>query len=181
MLACPVFTVAQPDEPVKKVDLRPHFEEGRTARYKFWTLRRLAQETSFGAKSRSFDTQFQVDGELTWKVRSVNADGTASCVMTIHWMTWDLTMPDGTVKSNDSRKGGGDTEPVHRVLVATAGVPLTFEVSADGTVDSVAGTDAIRTVAGEGVRVPEDLDFIESATDCDGGVMYIGMRAADFY
>src|SRR5690606_8158701 len=42
--------------------------------------------------------------------------------------------------------------------------PITCEVAADGTIQSVRGTDAMKRKAGD-VPIPDDLDFVESATD----------------
>lgn len=146
-------------------DLRPNFEAGRTTRYQIWTLRQTTTTMRVGPEKRTSDTSMQFDGEVTWTVQKVKADGSATCTMTLDWLTVTLTLPDGTVQHNDSRKGSGDTEAFHRLLRAMAGVPLVFNVNADGSVEKVSGTSAIRRNVGDDTTVPEDLDFIETATD----------------
>ena len=155
---------AEAEEP-DGIDLRPHFSAGRQARYQFWTRRRLQHTTTVGVNERSVERSYAIDGELTWLVREVESSGTATCVLTIDWMSWTLTLPDGTVQVNDSRQPSGAIEPVHDLLRATTGVPLTFWMDADGTVLRLAGTDAIRATVGPDIPIPEDLDYIESATD----------------
>ena len=144
------------------VDLRPHFKPGRTARYKVWTMR--TSDTK-GPRRSSQRRKLEVEGEITWRVQEVQDDGSATCSMTIEWMTCTVTASDGSETFNDSREGSGEDENLHRVLVAMSGVPFTFEVAGDGMVQSVAGTDAVHDATEEGDPVPEDLDFIESATD----------------
>jgi len=118
-----------------------------------------------GPKKQNVNSSMEFAGEVTWTVDKVRSDGSATCTMTLDWMTVEVTLPDGTVQHNDSRKGSGDSEMFHQVLRAMAGVPLEFEVNADGSVEKVSGTKAIQRRAGDELPVPEDLDFIESATD----------------
>ena len=147
------------------IDLRPRFTEGRTARYSVWTLRSISNSASVGEHTRSFDQETTTEGEVSWTVKQVHPDGSASCVMLVHWMTWSGRLPDGSVVVNDSREPTGDNEEAHRLVVAMCDVPLTFEVSADGTVNDVSGIDAISNAVDQDQRVPDALDFMESATD----------------
>jgi hypothetical protein len=159
MTAWPTLTLAQP-EPTGAVNLRPRYVPGRTIRYAVWTVRQ--QTISRG--DEQFSNQFEVDGEVDWTVERVNADGSAVAVMNMLWLTARITTPDGQVQFNDTRQGSGQTEPVHKLLSAMAGIPLRVELAADGTPTSVSGVDAIRRRAGD-LPVPEDLDFLETATD----------------
>lgn len=147
------------------VNLQPKFVEGRVSRYDVWTHRARSMTGTFGGNSQSYDTKFDITGQVTWSVSKVNSDGSAECVMTIDWLAMTITLPDGTVQVNDSRRGSGDTEQVQSLLKAMSTVPITCDVNADGSVSRVRGTDAIRSRADADANVPEDLDFIESASD----------------
>src|SRR5690606_28530873 len=89
----------------------------------------------------------------------------ATCSMTLDWMTAVLTGADGERFRNDSRRGSGDAPPVHDLLRAMTGTALTVEVAADGQVARVGNVEAMRRRAQDASMVPEELDFIESATD----------------
>lgn len=154
-----------PEPAPAPIDLRPHFQTGRTARYQVWTARRRLTTASFNGNTRSTETRMEIQREITWAVQNVNPDGSATCLMTLDWMTASITLPDGSVKQNDSRQPRGDIPEMHKLLRAMAGVPLMLNVSADGMVQSVNGTDAIRMAVGDEVPPPDDLDFMESASD----------------
>jgi len=146
-------------------DLRPHFVEGRTSRYSLWTLRRQDISMSLAGRTQSGSSQMIIEGEIFWKVLSVATDGSAECEMTLEWLSFDLTTSAGKHEFNDSRKGSGDTQQVHALMKAMTGVPLTIHAAPDGSITGVDGVNAIRSRAEEGIKVPDDLDFIESATD----------------
>jgi hypothetical protein len=76
-----------------------------------------------------------------------------------------LTMPDGSTQVNDTRNGTSQTPPVYAVIMAMVGHPVDVAMAADGSAISVSGTDAMRSAAGADVELPEDLDFVESASD----------------
>ncbi len=147
------------------VDLRPHFEEGRGCRYQIWSLRSQAQSIQIGPNSREFDTQFELNGQVTWVVDRVKSDGSATCTMTMDWLTADLTGPEGDTQRSDSRQGRGEPETVHQLLRALTGVAVRVEVGADGSVRSASNIDAISRNAPEGIKVPDELDFMESANE----------------
>lgn len=156
---------ASAEEAASRIDLRPHFVQGRSSRYSLWTLRRQDVTIALAGRTQSASTQMIIEGEVSWKVLSVAGDGSAVCTMTIDWLTFDLTTTDGKHQFNDSRQGTGDTEKVHNLMRAMAGVPVTVHAAADGSITRVEGVEAMRGRAAEGVKVPDDLDFVESASD----------------
>ncbi len=146
------------------VDVRPDWEVGQESRYEFWSSRTRDVTMSMGARKREASTTIESEGETVWRVQRARPDGSATCVMTLDWITATLTGPDGKPRVNDSRKSKGDIEAYQNLLKAVAGVPITVEVAADGTVRSVKG---VKQVAAKfkGDELPlEDRDFIESAT-----------------
>ncbi|MCC6580727.1 MAG: hypothetical protein IT440_09815 [Phycisphaeraceae bacterium] len=147
------------------VNLQPRFVTGRTTRYQIWTQRQRSMTGLVGGQTRRIETHFEIEGRITWTIQRVNPDGSASAVMTMDYLTVNITLPDGAIKRNDSRQGSGDTAPVHTLIRAMCGAPMTLTVAPDGSVANVTGTDVIRSRAGDDIDVPEDLDFIETASD----------------
>jgi len=164
LLLTPVITFAQDDSPI---DLRPKWVEGQTARYEVWSSRTQQATVSLAGQSRSTSLSMVSLGEVDWTVDKVKADGSAQCTMTLDWLTLDYTPEDGKTLNNDSRKGSGDIEPFHALLKAMTGVPIKVSVASDGTVTKVQGVKAISAKIKPDLKemVPEDLDFIETATD----------------
>jgi Family of unknown function (DUF6263) len=158
--------VARADE-AEAFNLRPHWTAGQTARYEVWSSRTQQATVTLGGQSRSTEFNMTSEGEVTWTVDKVKADGSATCTMTMDWLTLDMTGDDGKKYENDSRKGKGDIEPFHALLKALAGVPIKVSVAADGTITKVDGIKAIRSRIKPELKdlVPEDLDFIETASD----------------
>ena len=155
-----------PDTQEQKIyDLRPNFKQGQTARYSTWTLHEISEAMSFGPRTRSTKTRLEIEAELIWLVKQVNEDGSAECDLTIEWMTVLAQRGDGPAKMNDSRQATGEIEPYHKLITAIAGKPMTFAVTADGSIESISGTDEMRQAMGEDATDPKDLDLIESATD----------------
>lgn len=147
------------------LDLRPHFVAGQQSRYSLWTRRNTRTQIDIMGNTRQQATSYIVEGAATWTVNSVNPDGSAQCQMTFDWFSFTLTLPDGTTQVNDTRNGTNQTPSVYAVLTAMVGRPIDVAMAADGSVISVSGTDAIRSAAGADVQLPEDLDYVESASD----------------
>lgn len=147
------------------LDLRPKYQAGRVSRFWVWTQRDQTTQVQSAGQSRNVAVRMVFEGELTWSVDRVHPDGSASCTMTVDWMSATLTDPQGATQSNDSRRASGDNDAVQRLLKAMAGVPIRLEMAADGRATSASGVEAIRQKAGEGVNVPDELDFLESASD----------------
>lgn len=164
-----VQVLAAPDasaQDSQTYDLRPRWTAGQTARYEIWTSRSQHSTVSLADQKRTTDTNMVSEGEVTWAVDRVKADGSAECTMTLDWLTLDYTSGGKTLK-NDSRKGSGEIESVQALLKAMAGVPLKVSVAADGTVAQVDGTKTMagRLGADRKDLLPEELDFIETASD----------------
>ncbi len=146
-------------------DLRPRFIPDQVTRYRIWSLRRQTQSVTIGDRRRDFDTRFEIEAQLTWTVARVHTDGSATCSMTIDWMTAAWTGPDGQTQHSDSRRTHGQPEAIHGLLAATTGVPITLKVSQDGSISSASGIDPIRRRVPSQANVPDELDFIEAASD----------------
>ncbi len=147
------------------VNLRPQWYEGQQSRYEFWTQRRISNTIAMAGQEQASDVTMTSEGEITWRVDRVKSDGSADCTMTLDWMTLDIADGEGNVQRNDSRKGSGDFERVHDLVRAMAGVPLSVSVAADGRVTAVDGLNRMGSRLSEKDDLPEELDFIESATD----------------
>ena len=147
------------------VDLRPKFVDGQTSRYSIWSIRRQNQTVTTNGESRDFETVFEIEGEVTWAIDRVRGDGSAVCSMTIDWMTAQLTGPDGKTKHSDSRRRQGEPEGVQRLLRAVSGQAVRIEVAPDGSILSAGGLEAMKRRADPGTDLPDELDFIESASE----------------
>jgi len=147
-----------------EANLRPKFVAGRTARYDIWSLRKQDVTMSFLGETQKNQTALETQGEITWRTDRVNADGSATCTMTIEWLTATSRTDDDEAHA-DSRKAAADNPAIHAVLKAIAGVPIAVEMAADGTVTAVKGVDAIRNKLGKDGSAPDELDFMETAAD----------------
>jgi hypothetical protein len=154
-----------PNDPLQAPDLRPRFRQGQVSRYQIWTLRNQDITVNMNGQNQTASTGMEVTGEATWAIDLVRADGSASCVMTLDWIAVTLTASDGSSLQNDSRRSSGDNEMMHRILRAMAGVPMKIEVAPDGTIRGSSGSDAVKRRAGGEIKTPDDLDFMESASD----------------
>ena len=161
---CPAAPASDEEAADQSVDLRPRFVQGRTARYSFWGQRNRNLTMSLGETSKTVSVHRVAEGEVTWRVEDVADDGSATCVMTLDWITVKVTAPDGQEIFNDSREADGDNETVQKQMEAMVGAPVRVTVAADGSVTGVTGVDAIRQQAPEGAA-PEDLDFMETASE----------------
>ncbi len=159
------ITIAQPTPETQTFDLTPHFTKGRTTRYQIWSQRIQNQTLTMGQHTRQWETQVQIDAQVSWAVEQVRHDGSAKCRMTLEWITAKLTGPDSKTLDCDSRQRSGKPEPFHQLLRAMAGVPLTLDLTPDGQVRKIQGTDAIRRQAPQGIEVPDDSAFIDSANE----------------
>lgn len=147
-------------------DLRPQWTAGQSATYSFWTARQQNQTVTMPTgESRNATNSYETNGELQWTVESIRPDGGATGTMTMDWIAVTLTDLQGQTVTMDSRKPRGDVPRFQKLLKAMVGKPITVTVNADGTIEKVAGLGPIRRAAEEPDDVPEDLDWIESATD----------------
>lgn len=147
------------------VSLRPAFVAGQSCVYRFEGLRNQKAETTFAGRTQAITTDIVNQGEMSWTVDRVKADGGAECTMTLLWMTLDITSSEGEEQKNDSRKSEGDIPLLHDLLQAMSGKPVTVEVNPDGSIESVRGLEAIRAAAENPELVPDERDFRETASD----------------
>ncbi len=148
------------------VSLQPRFVAGQTSRYSLWTRRAQVNEVSVAGNNRKVEVTVLVEGEATWRVERVAGDGSASCTFSFDWLTAELSSSaGGAPRRNDSRQASGAIPSMHATLRAMAGVPLTFDVAADGSIRSVRGADAIRRRVPKDASTPDDSDFLETASD----------------
>ncbi|MEO0965898.1 MAG: hypothetical protein AAFY08_12355 [Planctomycetota bacterium] len=168
-LACLVFITATLASPAiaqtDDLELRPDWAVGQTATYEFWTQRQRDINVSFAGRTREVTTLLASEGHSRWQVTDVAPDGSATATMTLEWIVITLTGPDGKPLKVDSRRPGGDIPTYKELVDAVAGVPLTVQVNADGTIVSVAGLDAMRRQWSQGDFPLDERDFIETATD----------------
>lgn len=149
----------------QRVNLQPRFAAGQTARYEIWSQRKRVITLAVQGESRSSTTHFQTSGEVTWAVEQVNADGSAVCAMTLDWVRMSVRIDDQQEVVCDTRRASGDDDDLYTYLAAMAGAPLRVTMRADGKVTSVEGVDAIQRRAGDEVPMPDELDFMETASD----------------
>ena len=164
LLAGPSTAIAQ--DLGQQVNLRPHWAEGQSSRYEFWTTqqRTYSIATSGGHKD-SAERTIETTGEITWQVDRIRSDGTSTCTLNIDWISATFTDHEGQTRTTDSRKSNGDTKELYALFKAMTSVNLKFEVGTDGTIESVSGTNAMRRKAKDSETIPEDLYFIETASD----------------
>lgn len=168
LLAAPTRAQAPVDEPAGvtlPVDLQPHWKQGQTARYELWQVRTTRTAMKIGTQSQQIDTSSQIEGEMTWRVDRVRADGSADCTYTYDWLRLTLSSSAGQTQVSDSRQASGDNESVMKFLKALTGVPIEVHMAADG---SALSTTSEKVIAQKGPglpNLPDNLDLLESATD----------------
>lgn len=172
LIALPVDSPALAADPApapapssQAINLRPRYVAGRVSKYDIWSSRRQVVRVTFMGQSEEIESTLETTGVVTWRVDAARADGSAACVMTIDWIAVTSKVGDTEAAHNDSRKGSGESPAMHALLKAMAGVPIAVEMAADGSVVKVTGVDAIRRRAEDESNVPDELDFIESASD----------------
>ncbi len=178
LLACACVVAASPNSTAQDTEpkpakagatheLRPKFEEGRTSQYDF-RGKRTTNTVATGPRGeiavrRTMDSE----GRVLWTVEQVNADGSASCVMTLQWLTLTIVHGDNDPNVIDSREQGDDDDGLARRIAAFVAKPLRCEVGADGTVLSISGVDAIRAAIEQAQNAGgpvEDEMFLEQAS-----------------
>ena len=149
------------------IQLRPQWRVGQSATYDFWFQRTRTVTMSFQGNELENAQTYTSEGRCTWVVDKVNTDGSAVCSLRYDWIMATLGLPDESPLTSDSRKASGDNEAIHKLFKAMVDQPLTFHVNADGSIQSVKGTDKIKSRLGKDLEpiLPDDLDFIESASE----------------
>jgi hypothetical protein len=159
-------------EAMTPMSLRPRFVAGHKSRYEIWTLRSTHNAVSGGGRAQQVDTSLEVTGEMQWEVERVGNDGSATCVMTVDWLAATLVLEDGSKVEVDSRRparAGADGDNAEarlgQMMRAITAVPMKVKMSADGTALNVTGVEAVRRKAGNGPKPPDEIDFLETASD----------------
>ncbi|MEX0653833.1 MAG: DUF6263 family protein [Phycisphaeraceae bacterium] len=147
------------------IDLRPAWQPGQTARYELWSRRERQSTMTVAGESQQAEMVMVTEGEMTWRVDDVAADGSATCTLTLDWMRMAITDDEGGQQTIDSRRDAGDIPPMHQALRAMTGQPLRVNVAADGSIRSVAGHDAIRQQVEIEQLAPDERDYLRSATE----------------
>jgi hypothetical protein len=145
------------------INLQPDWETGQQSRYSVQQTRTRTRTLMAGGKQREATTTTRLTGEITWRVESVAADGSATCTLSHDWLKLVMTGPEGNQKTNDTRRGSGDLPPVQQMLSALSDNPLTVQVAADGTVTGVDGGDAIRSALDNPQFAPTQQDLHSTA------------------
>ena len=167
LVALPVF--AKPD--AKPTNLRPQWEQGQSVRYAFWSKTLKTESATLAGQTQDEKTTYLTEGETTWKVDSTNPDGTLSCTMTLDKIKFTITSDKNKDKPTivDSENPDPEQGVFKDLVAAMTQVPIKVTVKADGSIESVSGVDALRQAAGQAVQdadiVPEELDFMESASE----------------
>ena len=153
--------IAQDVEPTS---LRPKFTEGQASRFSFWTMRDQTITISAGARSGKRAFNYLYEGEVTWTVDRVAADGSADCTMTLDWITARMRGPQGE-QLVDSRLNSSDSPRMLKLLQAMSGTPMSVDVAADGSITELTGAEDVARNAGPDIQTPKKIDFIETASD----------------
>ena len=148
-----------------EINLRPEYVVGRNAVFDIWSRRETTVEMSFQNNPPRKSTSItEVDGQIRWNIEQVNDDGSAVCVMTIQWLRITRTDKKGK-QVNDSREASGDNESRYKFIKALTGVALRVRCLADGSIEAVEGVDDIAARVEDEKDAPDELDWIESATE----------------
>ena len=149
-------------------NLRPQPKAGQVSRYQIWTGRtQYTTGTVNGQQRGETTTVIEVNGEMTWTINAVSPDGSYDATMQFDFLAVEVTLPNGDKHSVDSRRPnpGEPLSTMHDLVRAMSSNPLSVKMTADGSVSSVGGVNAIRNAVGEENDPPTELDFMESASD----------------
>lgn len=165
-LLCVLPAAAQDAEPTS---LRPSWEVGRTTTYEFWSKTQKTEDAVIFDQPQNKTTTFYSEGQASWTVDRVNDDGSALCTMKLLKMKFTAEYDGQEPLVLDSENPEGDGNVFDSLLSAMVSTPLTITMKPDGTVESIEGVDALQAAAGQEAQdadvIPEELDFIESATE----------------
>jgi len=149
------------------VNLRPQWTVGQTARYQFWTESKKEETAELQGQSETGITIYTNEGQVTWRVDEIAADGSAVCTMSLDTMKVTITPPEGEAVSVDSANPNGEIPVFDTLLAAMVNNKLKVYVKVDGSIDRVEGVDAMKQAAGDDSAdsIPDEIDFIETASE----------------
>jgi len=146
------------------VNLAPKYVADRTTRYEIWSQRKQNVELTFMGQTQKMEMTLETKGEVTWRVDRIGSDGSATCTMTLDWLTATTTGTDTDPVTVDSRKATGD-DRMGQLVKAMSKAPITVEVAKDGTVTKVKGVEAIHAKLEDAESAPDATDFQETAAE----------------
>jgi hypothetical protein len=146
------------------VNLRPRFEEGQRSRFEFWIQTETTEQLTVRGETREAASRSTVEGQIRWEVLDVASDGSAECLLVFEWITLEAEGPDGEMLEVDTRESDAEAGPA-AMLRAMTDVDLVCEVNADGSIESVDGSERIAERAGAGTKAPSMRDLIKTASD----------------
>jgi hypothetical protein len=153
----------------KPTSLRPQWKVGQSATYEFWGKTQKDETAQILGQEQSETTTFVSEGNVTWRVDSLNDDGTATCTMQLTKLVFTIKAGKNDPITMDSDNPAGDRPAFDNLMSAMTQTPLTVTVAADGTITKVQGIDKMEAAAGaeaqEADIIPEELDFKETASD----------------
>ncbi|MEO0475185.1 MAG: hypothetical protein AAF085_04320, partial [Planctomycetota bacterium] len=88
-------------------NLRPQWAAGQTATYAFWGKTTKEESAQILGQEQSETTTFVSEGEATWRVDSVNDDGTATCTMQLTKIVFTVTVGENEAVKMDSENPSG--------------------------------------------------------------------------
>ncbi|MEM6458165.1 MAG: hypothetical protein AAF710_02105 [Planctomycetota bacterium] len=166
VLAAPAAPAADTPGTPDTADLRPALTPGQTTRYEFWNRIQQSATVALAGRQRTQDSSLEIVGEVTWTVRDAPPDGSSTCSMTLDWMSLTNRPAGQPEQVIDSRRPASpDTEIMHELITAMAGVTLTVTLGPDGEVTNLTGLDRMNPKTTRPELLPSDLDFRETASD----------------
>lgn len=149
--------------------LRPQWAVGQSATYDFWGKTQKDETAQVLGQLQSETTQFISEGRVSWTVDAINDDGTATCTMQLKTIKFTIVAGKNELKSFDSENPSGEAPAFDNLMAAMTQSPLTVTVNRDGSIAKVQGIDELAAAAGDEAAeagiIPEELDFMETASD----------------
>lgn len=146
------------------VDLAPHWVAGQTSRYVFTTRLEQRVEITLGDNQREQATDTDIEGQATWEVQRVTADGGARCIMTFDWMSVVTHANDKETRVDTRKSAPSDGKAMHGLMSTLVGHPLEVVVAPDGRVTQIKGVKAMKAKSDQPDLIPDVLDFEETAS-----------------
>ena len=142
---------------------------GQAATYAFWSKTQKDETAQIFGQEQSETTTYVNEGQVGWRVDTLNDDGTATCTMQLKAIKFTITAGENEPVVFDSANPSGDAPAFDDLMAALTQSPLTVTVNADGSIAKVEGIEALANAAGDEAAqadiIPEELDFKETASD----------------
>lgn len=145
-------------------DLGPHFITPRTTRYEFWEHHATTMRLVGPHGEKETETTVMIEGHVIWRVEDVNADGGATCVLTMPWISATFQVADQRERKVDTRDDDGGEDPMMRWFRTLVETPRVYEMNPDGSVGRFNSLDAVHSAVGEGGELIDEEVFIEEGS-----------------